>query len=123
MSNLYVGLIVIVGLVSTVFLLRFIVSTSGNSKEFFEAPDGTRFSSKKDFNEYDFLYKRLKSLYEEKKNANLGLSENFVNLIKLEGFSTLNLLISNKEQFKKLVELFDVSEISNDSDSAIKPSN
>ncbi len=118
MSNLYVGVVVLVGLVATALFLAFIFSSSGKPKEVFEAVDGTKFSSKTDLNEYEFLYERLKVLYDEKsssnqnnKNANLGLNKTFIKQIKADGFANLNLLISNKDQFKKLVKLFDISEI------------
>ena len=121
MSNLYIGLVVLVGLLGTGVLLRFIFSTSANPKEIFESIDGTKFSSEKDLKEYEFLYERLKCLYEEnpsanerKQNAKSGLTMSFIKQLKTNGFSNLNLLISNKEQFKKLVELLDVSEISSD---------
>ena len=124
MSNLYIGLVVLVGLLGTGVLLRFIFSTSANPKEIFESIDGTKFSREKDLKEYEFLYERLKSLYEVKPSTNqrnqkskLGLSETFIQQLKFDGFTNLNLLISNKEQFKKLVELLDVSEISSDSKS------
>ncbi len=120
MSNFYVVIVVLVGLGVTALLLGFIFSSSVKSKEVFEAVDGTKFSSKVKLNEYEFLYERFKCLYEEKlssdksnkKNANIGLNSTFVQLIKTDGFRNLNALISNKEQFKKLVELFDTSEMS-----------
>ena len=119
MSNFYVGVVVLVGLVATGLLLGFIFSNSAKTKESFQAIDGTRFSNKQDLNEYEFLYEQFKCLYEEKsssnqskKNTNLGLKKTFVQLIKTDGFANLNLLISNKEQFKKLAELFDVSKMS-----------
>ena len=121
MSNLYIGLVVLVGLLGTSVLLRFIFSTSANPKEIFESIDGTKFSREKDLKEYEFLYERLKCLYEEKpsanerkQNAKSGLTVSFIKQLKTNGFSNLNLLISNKEQFKKLVEFLDVSEISSD---------
>ena len=124
MSNLYIGLVVLIGLLVTGLLLRFIFSTSGNPKEVFESTDGTKFSREKDLKEYEFLYERLKYLYEErpsakerKQNAKSGLTVSFIQQLKINGFPNLNLLISNKEQFKKLVELLDVSEISSDSKS------
>ena len=127
MSNLYIGLVVLVGLLATSLLLRFILSSSGKPKELFESIDGTKFSRAKDLKEYEFLYERLKCLYEEKpsanqrkQNAKLGLTVTFINQLKTDGFANLNLLISNKDQFKKLAELFDVSGISSDAKSVIK---
>ena len=83
-----------------------------------ESIDGTKFSNKKDLDEYEFLYERLKCLYAEntsanirKQNAKLGLSLTFVQKLKDDGFANLNLLITNKEYFKKLVELLDVSQM------------
>ncbi len=121
MSNLYIGLVVLVGLLVTGLFFRFIFSSSGNPKEVFESIDGTKFFREKDLKEYEFLYERLKSLYEEKpsanqkkKNSKLGLSETFIQQLKVDGFQNLNLLICNKEQFKKLAELLDSSEISSD---------
>ena len=119
MSNLYIGLVVLVGLLATGLLFRFIFSSSGKPKEVFEAIDGSKFFREKDLKEYEFLYERLKSLYEEKpsvnqrkQNSKLGLPETFIQQLKVDGFPNLNLLISNKEQFKKLAELLDSSEIS-----------
>ncbi len=120
MSNWYIGLIVLVGLVATVLLLSLIFSKSGKPRKVFEAVDGTKFFSERDCFEYEFLYKRLKCIYGDKKSMKLGLNETFIQQIKSDGFSNLNLLISNKNQFKKLVELLEVSEITSDSESDIK---
>ncbi len=127
MNNLYVGLVLVVGLLATVLLLRFIISSPGKSKELFAAIDGTKFSREKDLKEYEFLYERLKCLYEENTSANqrkqyakLGLTMTFIQQLKAGGFVNLNLLISNKDQFKQLVDLFDVSGIPSDSESVIK---
>tara|TARA_Y100001968_G_scaffold314291_1_gene339480 strand:- start:929 stop:1315 length:387 start_codon:yes stop_codon:yes gene_type:complete len=127
MSNLYIGLVVLVGLLTTILLLRFILGSSSNLKEVFHAVDGTKFSRKKDLKEYEFLYERLKYIYEEnpltnqsKQNTKLGLTVNFIQQLKADGFANPNLLISNKEQFKKLVELFDIAEMSSDSGSLIE---
>jgi len=121
MSNLYIGLLVLVGVVLTALVLRFILSNSSKSKETFESIDGTRFVREKDLKEYEFLYERLKCLYEEnpsgnknRQNLKLGLKVTFIQKLKSEGFSSLNLLISNKDQFKKLIELFDTSAFSVD---------
>ena len=121
MSNLYIGLVVLVGLLTTVFLLRFILSGPGNPKKFFEATDGTKFSNEKELKDYEFLYEKLKCLYEEnssykqrKENTRHGLTLTFIQQLKTDGFVNLNLLISNREQFKKLVKLFDVSEVYSD---------
>ncbi len=121
MNSFYIGLVVLVGLLITGLLLRFILLSPGTPKEVFEAIDGTTFSREKDFNEYQLLYERLKPLYEEsssanpkKQNARLGISSAFLQKLKEDGFTNLNLLISNREQFKKLVELFDVSEKTTD---------
>ncbi len=118
MNSFYVGLVVLVGIVATGLLLGVIFSKSAKPKDLFEAIDGTKFSREKDCNEYEYLYERLKFLYEEnsssnqsKKNVSIGLSKTFVQQIKTDGFANLNILISNKDQFKKLVELFDVSEM------------
>ena len=120
MSNSFLGVFVLVGLVLTILLLIFIFSSLTKSKETFKAVDGTSFSRKIDLNEYEFLYARFKCLYEEtvssnqnNKNEKLGLNKRFVQQIKADGFLNLNSLITNKEQFKKLAELFDVSEMSN----------
>ena len=120
MSNSSLGVVVLVGLVVTILLLIFIFSSLAKSKEVFKAIDGTRLASKIDLKEYEFLYERFKCLYEENlstnqknKDANLGLKKSFVQQIKADGFLNPNSLISNKEQFKKLAELFDVSEMSN----------
>ena len=120
MSNSYLGLVVLVGLVLTIGLLILIFSSLAKSKEAFQAIDGTRFSRKIDLNEYEFLYERLKVVYEENlasnqnnKNVKLGLNKSFIQQIKSEGFRDLNSLITNKDQFKKLAELFDVSGMSN----------
>jgi len=120
MSNSFLGVIVLVGLVLTILLLIFIFSSLAKSKEVLKAIDGTRFSRKIDLNEYEFLYERFKCMYEDNissnqnnKNDKLGLNKSFVRQIKADGFLTLNSLITNKEQFKKLAELFDVSEMSN----------
>ena len=116
MSNLYIGLVVLVGFLATGLLLRFIFSNSRKSKEVFQANDGTKFSLEKDLKEYEILYARLKCIYEEnpssdqrKQKAKLGMKVAFIQQLKADGFANLNLLISNKEQFKKLVELFDIS--------------
>ena len=116
MSNLYIGLVVLVGFLATGLLLRFIFSNSGKSKEVFQANDGTKFSLEQDLKEYEILYARLKCIYEEnpssdqrKQKAKLGMKVAFIQQLKADGFANLNLLISNKEQFKKLVELFDIS--------------
>ncbi|WP_269622661.1 hypothetical protein [Prochlorococcus marinus] len=121
MSNLYFGLVFLVGLVATGLLLAFIFSRSGTSKEVFQAIDGSTFSTKKACNEYEFLYSKLRFLYEEAptsyqrdKKKLQGLSLGFVKQIKSNGFKDPNALISNKEQFKKLVELLDVSDMPND---------
>ena len=127
MINLYIGLVVLVGLLATGLLLRFIFLSAGSPKKVFEAIDGTKFSREKELKEYEFLYERLKCIYEEnssanqrKKNAKLGLTVTFIQQLKVDGFGNLNLLITNKEQFKKLVELFDVSGVSSDSKTVIK---
>ena len=116
MSNLNIGLVFLVGFLATALLLRFILSNSRKSKEVFQACDGTKFSLEKDLKEYETLYARLKCLYEENPSSNqrkqkskLGLKVAFIQQLKADGFANLNLLISNKEQFKKLVELFDIS--------------
>ena len=123
MSNLYIGLVALVGFLATGLLLRFIFSNSRKSKEVFQANDGTKFSLEKDLKEYEILYARLKCIYEEnpssdqrKQKAKLGMKVAFLQQLKADGFANLNLLISNKEQFKKLVELFDISQTSPDSD-------
>ena len=116
MSNLYIGLVVLVGFLATGLLLRFIFSNSRKSKEAFQANDGTKFLLEKDLKEYEILYAKLKCLYEEKpssdqkkQKAKLGMKVAFIQQLKADGFANLNLLISNKEQFKKLVELFDMA--------------
>ena len=121
MSNFLVGILVLVGLLGTVFLLRAILSGSGKSKEVFEAVDGTKLSSKTELYEYEFLYERLKGIYEEKTSSNksksnisLGLNKKFLQQIKSTGFANPNELITNREQFKKLVELFDTTAIESD---------
>ncbi len=128
MSNFYLGSVVLVGLLSTGFLLRFIFSSSAKSKENFKAIDGTAFSSKKECIEYDFLYNKLEFIYNDNNSsaqrrniASLGLGSSFIKQLKSEGFSDLNSLISNKEQFRKLVELFDVSSMpANDEEKLMK---
>ncbi len=119
MSNLYLGVVVLVGFLGTAVLLRMIFSNSTPAKEVFEALDGTKFSSKSKVNEYEFLYKRLQCIYEENSSSNkaksksiLGLNSAFLKQIKTDGFPSINSLISNKEQFKNLVALFDLSEMS-----------
>ncbi len=123
MNIFYIGLVVLVGIVATGLFLRFILSSSGKSNEVFEAIDGTKFSRKQDLNEYEFLYERLRCLYEDNlsanqrnKNVNLGLSLSFIQQLRADGFSNLNSLISNKEQFKKLSNLFELSEMSSNLD-------
>ena len=54
------------------------------------------------------------NILEISKDLMLGLDKKFVRQIKTEGFSSVNLLISNKDQFKKLVELFDSSGMPSD---------
>ncbi len=122
MNNLYLGLVILFGLVTTVLLLRLIFSSSSTQKVSFESIDGTKFSNEKECNEYNFLYERLQFLYQEKsssnqrkRNATLGLNLNFVKQLKTNGFSSLNSLIQNKDQFRKLAELLDASEMANDS--------
>ena len=79
MNNLYIVVVVLVGITATGLLLAFIFSSSSASKKAFEASDGTKFSNEKELKEYEFLYERLKCLYDEtisssqsKKNTNLS---------------------------------------------------
>ena len=60
MSNLYIGLVVLVGFLATGLLLRFIFANSRKSKEVFKANDGTKFLLEKDLKEYEILYAKLK---------------------------------------------------------------
>ncbi len=119
MSNPLVVLpLIFVGLTFTILILRYTLSGQSKSKETFIALDGTKFSNKKDCNNYDYLYKLLECLYQDEALTNarrskeiLGLNLLFVNQIKSGGFKDLKTLIGFKDDFMKLAELLDPKEI------------
>ena len=119
MNNFLVALsLILVGLTFTILILRYTLSGQSKLKEAFIAIDGTKFSTKKDCDNYDYLYKLMECLYQEEALTNarrskeiLGLRLLFVNQIKSGGFKDLKTLISFKDDFKKLAELLDPKEI------------
>ncbi len=115
MNNLFFQpLLVLVGLISTVFFFRYLFFSDKKNNMPFIAFDGTKFKSQKDCDEYSYLAKKLEPLFDEistgnrdKKNL-LGLKLSFINTLKKEGFNDLKLLLSYKDQFKKLSDLFEI---------------
>ena len=116
--NIYYGAgIFLIGLISTFVFVRLFLSKSTKTSQVFTSEDGTKFYTQKDCAEYNYLYKKLKSLYDDefllkqKKKSYMGISLKFLKLIKTEGFKDINALISNRDELKKLILLLDTSEL------------
>ncbi len=113
MNNLLIELLLILaGLLFTIFLFRYLFSSDISQDKVFLAVDGTKFDNQRSCNEYDLLYKRLICLYQEdallkskNKKEILGLNLLFVKQLKNEGFSDIKTLINYKDDFHKLTEL------------------
>lgn len=104
---LYAG-IAIVGVVLTALVLFLLL----REQKSIQAKDGTRFSSQEACNAYEAIYQRLETLYEVegKESASqtkLGLSADFLQLLKVGGFGELKTLLIYQDDFKRLSCLFD----------------
>ena len=104
---LYAG-IAIVGVVLTVLVLYFLL----RDQKSIQAMDGTRFSSQEACNAYEAIYQRLEALYEVEgkesaSQSKLGLSADFLQLLKVGGFGELKTLLIYQDDFKRLSCLFD----------------
>ncbi|WP_036903155.1 MULTISPECIES: hypothetical protein [Prochlorococcus] len=110
-------LLLIVGLTGTILFFWFLFSSSSKSSKSFTAIDGTKFSSESKCDAYNLLLNRLDFLYNDeilgkvkgKKEIN-SIKLSFINLLTKDGFSDVQLLIKYKEEFFKLVELFQAKE-------------
>ena len=105
-------------MISTVLILRYAFSSEKQVKESFIAIDGTKFSNQDSCNDYDNLYKKMECLYKEDSFSNsrnrkdiLGLKLSFISKIKGEGFKALKTLLNCKDQFNKLVEILENSDL------------
>ncbi len=102
----YVG-IAILGSILTAAFLFFLLREQKNIK----ASDGTLFSSEEACKAYENLLNKISTLYLDagsKTSSELyGIEIDFLRLLKTEGFKEPKTLIKYKEEFKKLVGLFD----------------
>ena len=102
----YVG-IAIVGVLLTVGFLFFLLREQKNIK----ASDGTLFSSEEARQAYEELLKKVSILYLDnvkKESSELfGMQMTFIKVLQTEGFKDAKTLLKYKDDFKKLVELFD----------------
>ncbi len=120
MNNLFIQLILLLGgLIVTVIFFRYLFSSgkNKNSNKAFVAVDGTEFYNLDAFKEYEYLYGKFRSLYDEdalsktrNKKEILGLSKMFLQKLKEEAFVDPKTLISYKDDFIKLSELFSYQE-------------
>ncbi len=104
---LYVG-IAIVGIVLTALVLFLLL----REQKSFQSKDGTRFSSQEACNAYEAIYQRLETLYEVEgkesaSQSKLGLSADFLQLLKVGGFGELKTLLRYQDDFKRLSCLFE----------------
>ena len=113
--------VVFVGLLFTIFLLRYLLRSDKKVKNLFTAEDGTQFHNEKLCIEYNLLYNRLKSLYQtdydlksKNKKDVLGMNALFVSKLKSEGFSDIKSLLKYKDDFKILSDLMNTQELSDD---------
>ena len=71
MNLIFELILVIIGLGFTILILRYAFANGSKSKENFIAIDGTKFSSKKESDDYELGYKRTE-LKSTSSNAHLG---------------------------------------------------
>ena len=95
------------GVVLTAAFLFLLLRETKNIK----ASDGTLFSSEEACKTYEDLLNKINLLYldtgEKKPIGPFGMQMAFIQLLKTEGFKDPKTLIKYKEEFKKLVYLFD----------------
>ncbi len=110
-------LVILIGLTFTVLIFGFLFSNGTNVKQSYIAIDGTKFSSEKDCDEYNLLFKRLGSIFDKddrssqsSKNRNLGINPLFFVKLTEEGFSEFNILIKYKNDFIKFAELLNIED-------------
>ena len=77
-----------------------------------QAVDGTRFSSEEACRAYEEVLERINTLYlnigkKPTRDMNLGFHPDFLTLLKNEGFKEVKTLMTYRDDFKRLVELFD----------------
>ena len=102
----YVG-VAIGGVVLTAVFLFFLLREQKN----IEASDGTLFSSEEACKSYEELLQKINKIYldtENKTSAELfGIQITFIKILQNDGFKDAKTLIKYKEDFRKLVNLFD----------------
>ena len=98
--------IVLAGFLLTALVLFLLLREQKSVK----AVDGTIFSSEEARRAYESVFKRVDNLYSENdKNSGkvtLGFKSEFLKLLQNDGFADVKTLLIYREDFKKLVELF-----------------
>ncbi len=102
----YAG-IALAGILLTVLVLFLLLREQKSIK----AIDGTRFSSEEACRAYEAVFNRINNLYSDSEkdssNLNQGFQPGFLKLLKKTGFSDVKILLNYREDFRKLIELFD----------------
>ena len=100
--------LLIFGFFSITFFLIFLFKNI--NKKSFVSDDGLVFDSKSEFDAYQILYEKTKSLFsiDNQNNPNitiLGFEKSFLTKLTKEGFSDLNTLFTYRKQIKSLSDL------------------